>query len=364
MDIGKLFRKDHSELIPYTPVLPPESLVKLCNVLEEAVIKLNANENPYGPSPKVQIALGNYNGYNIYPDPAQTKIRAVLADYIGLPSEYILAGAGADEIIDLILRATIDPGDTVIDCPPTFGMYSFSTNVNGGKVISIPRDSDFNVDIEAINQNILDNTKVIFVTSPNNPTGNLISEEDITDLLAHGLLVVLDEAYSEFSGSTLVSLVRDNPNLIVLRTASKWCGLAGLRLGYGVMNPHILHRLMSIKQPYNINTAAEIALIASLEDLSFLKQNIERIITERTRLFDELSLIENVTPYPSDGNFILCSFTGIGAKRVYEELASKGIFVRYFNLPELREYIRISIGRPEHMNMLVGCLKDIVREIV
>ena len=192
-----MFRKDHSELIPYTPVLPPESLAKLGNVSEEAVIKLNANENPYGPSPKVQIALGNYNGYNIYPDPAQTKIRSVLAHYIGLPSEYILAGAGADEIIDLILRATIDPGDTVIDCPPTFGMYSFSTNVNGGKVISIPRDSDFNVDIEAINQNILDNTKVIFVTSPNNPTGNLISEEDITVLLTHGLLVVLDEAYSE-----------------------------------------------------------------------------------------------------------------------------------------------------------------------
>ena len=133
-----------------------------------------------------------------------------------------------------------------------------------------------------------------------------------------------------------------------------------MKVRYGVMNPHILHRLMSIKQPYNINTAAEIALIASLEDLSFLKQNIERIITERTRLFDELSLIENVTPYPSDGNFILCSFTGIGAKRVYEELASKGIFVRYFDTPSLKDSIRISVGKPEHTDILVGALKEIM----
>jgi len=364
LDIGNLFRKDHAQLIAYTPVLPPQSLAKLGSVPLERVIKLNANENPYGPSQRVQVALGEYNGYNIYPDPNQTKLRGLLSEYVGMPSDHLIAGAGADEIIDLILRATLDPGDTVIDCPPTFGMYSFSTNINGGRVIAVPRDSNFNIDVQSINHNLRDNTKVIFVTSPNNPTGNLISEPDLKELLRHGRLVVLDEAYSEFSGSTLVSLVRDNPNLVVLRTASKWCGLAGLRLGYGIMNPEILGRLMSIKQPYNINTAAEIALIASLEDLPALKRNIEQIIIERDRLFENLTLIDNAEPYPSDGNFILCGFSGIAAKDVYQSLASKGIFVRYFDLPELRDYIRISIGKPEHMDMLVSCLKDILNKNV
>ena len=364
MDIDWLFRRDHSDLVPYTPVLPPESLAKLGNVQVADVIKLNANENPYGPSPRVKAALGSYNGYNIYPDPDQSSIRALLAEYVGVPSDYIIAGSGADEIIDLVLRATIDPGDTVIDCPPTFGMYSFSTNVNGGSIISIPRNSEFNIDISSVHKNIRDNTKVIFVTSPNNPTGNIISESDINELLQYGRLVVLDEAYSEFSGSTLVSLVHRNPNLIVLRTASKWCGLAGLRLGYGIMDPKILQKLMSIKQPYNINTAAEIALAASLEDLVLLKENVEKIVAERIRLFDKLSSMDNVTPYPSHGNFILCSFSGIGARDVYEAMASSGIFVRYFNVPELRDYIRISIGRPEHMDKLVDCLTNILGQTI
>ena len=363
MDITKLFRRDLRELTPYEAVDSPEALAEIAGIPSEKIIKLNANENPYGPSPRVQEALGRYSSYHIYPDAQQKVSRKALEEYTGISADHILVGAGADELIDLVLRATLENGDSVINCPPTFGMYSFSTQVNGGTLVSIPRDKEFQVDLPEVKKAIEARTKAIFLTSPNNPTGNPVSEDVILSLLEEDILVVVDETYFEFSDQTVAPLVAEHPNLVVLRTLSKWAGLASLRLGYGIMAPRLLQILMDIKQPYNISAAAEVALLASLSDLAYLKRNVDAIVRERERLFSRLTLIQGIVPRPSLGNFLLCDVSGGKATQVFQGLARRGIFVRYFDTPRLRDSLRISVGKLEHTDALVEALEEIFKEL-
>ena len=363
LDITRLFRRDLIDMLPYEAVDSPETLAEIAGIPAEKIIKLNANENPYGPSPRVQEALGRYRSYHIYPDAQQKALRSALAEYTGISSDHIMVGAGADELIDLVLRATLEPGDRVINCPPTFGMYAFSTQVNGGSLVSIPRDDEFQVDLSKVKEAIDSRTKAIFLASPNNPTGNLAPEDMVLSLLEEDILVVIDETYFEFSGHTVAPLVSEHPNLVVLRTLSKWAGLAGLRLGYGIMAPRILQLLMDIKQPYNINAAAEVALLASLKDVAYLRRNIDALVQERDRLFSRLALIQGIIPRPSLGNFLLCDISQGRATQVFQALARRGIFVRYFDTPRLRDSLRISIGKPEHTEALVAALEEIFQEL-
>ena len=189
-----------------------------------------------------------------------------------MPAERIIAGAGSDEIIDLIFRLVIEPGDKVIDSEPTFGMYSFDARVNGAETVMVQRDENFDVDVDAVREAIDERAKIIFLCSPNNPTGNVATPEQIEGLVETGLLVVIDEAYWEFSGSTAASMVKDHDNLIVLRTMSKWAGIAGLRIGYGIMSPTLVNHIIDIKQPYNVTTASEAALMATLDDADYLNR--------------------------------------------------------------------------------------------
>ena len=363
MDVTKLFRRDLRELRPYEAVDSPETLAEIAGIPPENIIKLNANENPYGSSPWVQEALGRHNSYHIYPDANQTVPRAALEGYTGISADHILVGAGADEIIDLLLRAILEPGDRVISCPPTFGMYSFSTQVNGGRLISIPRDKQFLVDLPKVKKAMGTMTKAIFLASPNNPTGNPVPKDMILSLLREDVLVVVDETYFEFSGQTVAPLVAVHSNLVVLRTLSKWAGLAGLRLGYGIMAPRLLRLLMDIKQPYNVSAAAEVALLASLDDLAYLRRNVDAIVQERERLFSMLTLIPGIAPRPSLGNFLLCNISNGKATQVFQGLARRGIFVRYFNAPRLRDSLRISVGKQEHTDALVEALEAIFKEL-
>ena len=363
MDITTLFRRDLRELLPYEAVQSPEALSEIAGIPAEKIIKLNANENPYGPSPRVPEALGGYRGYHVYPDAHQNALRRALEEYTGISSDHILVGAGADELIDLVLRATLESGDKVINCPPTFGMYSFSTQVNGGSLVEIPRNGEFQVDLLKVKKAIDSRTKAIFLASPNNPTGNLAPEDTVLSLLEENILVVIDETYFEFSGQTVAPLVSEHPNLVVLRTLSKWAGLAGLRLGYGIMDPRLLQLLMDIKQPYNINAAAGVALLASLKDVAYLRRNIDALVQERDRLFSRLALIQGISPRPSLGNFLLCDISGGRAIQVFQGLARRGIFVRYFDTPRLRDSLRISIGKPEHTDALVAALEEIFKEL-
>ncbi len=343
----------------YAPVEPIDALGAVAKKPAEKIIKLDGNENPYGCSPKVKKALAAYPYYHLYPDPEQQELRKALAGYIGVGEEHIVGGAGSDDLIELIVRLFIGPGDKVINCVPTFGMYSFLTGLYGGEVVNVPRDRIFNIDIGAVKKAINKDTRLIFIASPNNPSGNITPREDILSLLESNIIVVVDEAYAEFSGVSLASQVPKRNNLIVLRTFSKWAGLAGLRLGYGIFPSNIARHIIKIKQPYNVNAAAQVAALASLEDLPYLKKTVGLIIKERERLFSKLKELSFLKPYPSRANFILCQVAGKKAKNIHARLKRKGISVRYFDTPLLRSYLRISVGKPAHTDALIKELKAI-----
>lgn len=356
-DIDEKIRQPLSRIKAYKPVEPPEVLSQRVSIPRDEIIKMDANENPYGCSPAVKIALASYQYYNSYPDPEQRALRTALMNYTGAPFQNIIAGSGSDELIELILRLFLEPGDSVLNCPPTFGMYSFCTQICAGELINIPRKNDFSIDVNSIKKAISKKTKVIFIASPNNPTGNSTSQQDIVDLLNSELIVVVDEAYAEFNDSNLIEMVTEYPNLLVLRTFSKWAGLAGLRVGYGVFPSNIVNHLMKIKQPYNVNSAAQIAARASLSDLEYLKKSIEYITEERERLLKLLKTINWLEPYKSEANFILCLVKTGNAQEITEILKSKGIIIRYYDSPDLSNYIRISVGKPEHTDSLIKELK-------
>ncbi len=353
---------------PYTPIEPFEVLSVRLGRTPQEIVKLDANENPYGPSPLARQALASLDFPHIYPDPESRALRHGLADFTGVPASYLMTGAGADELIDLVLRVLLEPGDCVINCPPTFGMYPFDTLLNAGQVIEIPRRADFSLDLDAISAAVdTHRPKAIFLTSPNNPDGSLSRPGEIERLLALPLLVVVDEAYIEFSSQggrlgerhTRLGEVPQRENLAVLRTFSKWAGLAGLRVGYGAFPAWILPAMWKAKQPYNVNIAASAAALASLRDLEFLEGNVRRIREERGRLARLLGEIPALTPYPSEANFILCQVHGWPARELKETLARQGILVRYYNTPLLKDYIRISVGRPQNSDAVVAALKKL-----
>ncbi|MYB93739.1 histidinol-phosphate transaminase [Candidatus Poribacteria bacterium] len=356
-----LIRSDIADMAPYTPIVPFDVLSERLGIPAEDIIKLDANENPYGPSPRVYEALTDETYYHIYPDPDSSSLRQALSQYIGVEAAHIVAGHGADELIDLIIRLFIAPGDAVINCPPTFGMYRFDTELNGGSIIDIERKEDFSlhtgavVDLAATNRNI----KLIFITSPNNPDGGILDDACLQELLQLPLIVVLDEAYIEFAGGSRANWVLEHENLIVLRTFSKWAGLAGLRVGYGIFPHWILSHLLKIKQPYNVNVAGAAAALASLSDVSRLEENVGKIVAERGRLYAALQAFDFLEPYPSEANFILSRVIGRDAAALKSTLAERGILIRYFDTPGLRNHVRISVGTPSQTSVLLEVLSTL-----
>ena len=357
--IDKLIKPHLVDITTYDSMDPPERLAEQAGIPPEKVIKLNGNENPYGGSPKAAEAVAN-TPLHIYPDPFQRKMRRALSDYTGMDPDCIIAGAGSDELIDLLFRLFISQGDTILDCEPTFGMYGFCARVAGGEIRLVQRDELFDVDVNDVREAIDDTTKLIFISSPNNPTGNLASEEQVRELLDTGLVVVVDEAYFEFCNQTAAGLVEDHENLVVLRTMSKWAGLAGLRIGYGIMNPKLVNHIIDIKSPYNVNVAAEAALLASLEDAPALMANVNLIVEERERMIGLLKDMPGVTPWPSSGNFVLCQFAPGRAGEIYDALARRGIFVRNFGSDRLQDCFRIAVGTPDQTDALIAAMREIV----
>ncbi|GLU06775.1 hypothetical protein SLE2022_237730 [Rubroshorea leprosula] len=358
---GDSFIRPHlRKLSPYQPILPFEVLSEKLGRKAEDIIKLDANENPYGPPPEVLEALGSLKFPYIYPDPESRQLRAALAEDSGLESKYILVGCGCDELIDLIMRCVLDPGDKIVDCPPTFTMYEFDAGVNAAEVIKVPRNSDFSLNVELIADVVeQEKPKCIFLTSPNNPDGSIISDEVLLKILDLPILVVLDEAYIEFSGiESKMKWVKKYDNLIVLRTFSKRAGLAGIRVGYGAFPLSIIEYLWRAKQPYNVSVAAEVAACSALQNPTYLEEVKEALVKERDRLFKLLNEVPFLKPYPSYSNFILCEVTsGMDAKKLKDDLAQMGVMVRHYNKKELKGYIRVTAGKPEQTDILMECLK-------
>ena len=346
----------------YQGVDPMEVLAEQAGIPLDQVIRLNGNENPYGPSPKVVKALGSFEHYNHYPDPGQRRMRECLSEYLDVAPERIVCGNGSDELIDMLLRMFVGPGENILLPTPTFGMYAFNAEVVGGEPISIPRDEKFEIDLEAVKLELNPKTKAIFLASPNNPTGNIATEAQIRALLDTGIVVVVDETYYEFCGQSVLPLLDEFPNLVVLRTFSKWAGLAGLRIGLGVMDPTIAQTMMSMKPPYNVNLAAEIALLASLDDRPTLMDRVQTIVKERDRMMGLLKELQGIVPWPSRANFILCRLPEGRGKEIFEGLCRRGIFLRYFGSERLKDYVRASVGLPNENDTVIQALTELVGE--
>ncbi|MFZ5918206.1 MAG: histidinol-phosphate transaminase [Chloroflexota bacterium] len=357
-----MVRPDIAAMEPYQPIYPLDVLAARLGRSPEEIVKLDANENPYGPPPRVQAALAALPFAHVYPDPESRALRAALADLTGLPAGLLLASAGADELIDLTMRLFLRPGDAVLDCPPTFGMYAFAAALAGARVVSAPRRPDFALDLDAVVEAVAAHRpRLLFVTSPNNPDGGWLPGAHLERLLTLPLIVVLDEAYIEFAGpgASRIGRVARHENLIVLRTFSKWAGLAGLRVGYGAFPARLMPHLWKIKQPYNVSVAASAAALAALQDRDWLADKVERIVAERNRLARRLAGLPYLQPYPSRANFLLCRVIGREARELKLALEREGILVRYFDKPGLRDHIRITVGRPEQTDALIDALRRV-----
>jgi histidinol-phosphate aminotransferase len=225
----------------------------------------------------------------------------------------------------------------------------------------VPRDERFGVDIERVAEAVeTTRAKLVFLPSPNNPDGSIMPRQAIEQLLQLPTVVVVDEAYAEFSGESVVDLVGQVQNLVVLRTFSKWAGLAGLRIGYGIIPKEIIQHLWKIKPPYNINMAAVAAAIASLDDVEHLMDSVRRIVDEREHLFNQLQRLDGLEPFPSQANFILMRVRDGQAKELKQALEQRGILIRYYNKPGLSDCVRISVGTPEQNARIVTALSEIL----
>ena len=315
---------------------------------------LDANENSFG-SPL-------NSSYNRYPDPMQMDVKEKLGKVKGLPIQNIFLGNGSDEAIDILFRAFCNPGiDNVIICPPTYGMYEVSANINDVSIIKVPLTSEeFQLDTEKILKAITPKTKLIFICCPNNPTGNGVKWNSIKEILENfSGLVIIDEAYINFAGyRSLIPELLNYPNLIILQTLSKAWGLAGLRIGMAFASEPIIDIFNKIKPPYNINSASQKLALEALENTDKVNEWIKEIVSERNVLSKELSKLSFIQKvYPSEANFVLIKTTNPTV--IYNYLVSKQIIIRDRSKIELCEgCLRITIGTKEENNLLLETLKQ------
>ncbi|OWK69837.1 histidinol-phosphate transaminase [Pedobacter sp. AJM] len=346
MDINELVRENIKNLKPYATARD--------EFKGQASVFLDANENSYGsPLPA---------NYNRYPDPLQLDLKDAISKIKGVPIENTFLGNGSDEAIDLLFRAFCNPGkDNVIILPPTYGMYEVSANINDVEIRKVSLLPNFQLDMEKIAETIDQNTKLIFICSPNNPTGNSINREDIETILTNFKgLVVVDEAYINYARQkTFIQELTEYANLVILQTFSKAWGLAALRLGMAFSSRKVIDVLNKIKPPYNINQATQDLAFEALKNISQVNDWIKVSVAERERLSADLNALKIVTKvYPSDANFILAEVTE--AKKIYDTLVDQGIIVRDRSKVTLCEgCLRITVGTKEENDKLLNVLKNL-----
>jgi len=356
VDLRRYLRDDIDDLAHYAPVQPLEVLAAEIGVPVDEIAKLDANENLYGPHEAVRAAVAAAP-LHIYPDPDQTALRAAIAEYAGVQLEQVVAGTGSDDLLDLVLRLAL-PSATAT-ATPTFGMYSFLSGIARMKHIEVPRTADYGLDLAGLRDAVEAGAGVVFIASPNNPTGNAASHEELERLCALEALVVVDEAYAEFSGTTAVDLLDAHPNLIVMRTFSKWAGLAGLRVGYALAHPDLVEPMLAIKQPYNVNAAADAGARAALAHRGDLLATVQAIVAERDRLAREVGALGWLDPHPSDANFVLFDVKTGASGEIAASLRQRGVLVRRYDRPDLANKLRISAGRPQDTDRLLEALREV-----
>lgn len=341
--IDKILRDNIRKLSPYSSARD--------EFKGEADVFLDANENSFG-SPLEE-------NFNRYPDSFQLALKKKISSIKGLLPDSIFLGNGSDEVIDLLFRAFCDPRtDNVIITPPTYGMYEVSANINDVYVKKAPLTPDFQLDLETVSELVDERTKLIFLCSPNNPSGNSLNREDVEVILNNFEgLVVIDEAYINYSRQrSFIAELTEYPNLVVMQTLSKAWGLAGLRIGMAFASPEIVEILTKIKPPYNLSEAAQKLALKALDNTDKVNEWIRETVAERGRLAAELGKIPFVKYiYPSDANFLLVKMDD--PKKVYDFLVSKGIIVRDRSKVALCEgCLRITVGTAEQNKKLTGAL--------
>ena len=342
MNIKNLVRKNIKDLNPYSSAR--DEFKKSDNY-----IYLDANESSYD------------NGYNRYPDNKHPELISLISNYKNLNKDEIILCNGTDELIDLVIRVFCEPGkDKIITLNPTYGMYEVCAKINNVHNVKIDLDHNFQIDIEKVKSQFDDLTKIIFITSPNNPTGNCFNKDSIIEIIeSFNGIVFIDEAYVDYSNNSLLSKINVYQNLIISQTFSKAIGLAGIRLGVGYSKNTLISYLKKVKPPYNVNSLTEKKAIEKIASTCLDNSQIKETILERNKLeksLEDLPFIKKV--YPSDSNFLLVKVDN--ANKVYKHLLKNGIVVR--NRSQIRgceECLRITVGTPNQNNLLINVLKRI-----
>ncbi|MDD3272951.1 MAG: histidinol-phosphate transaminase [Bacteroidales bacterium] len=343
MEINELIRSNIADLMQFSSVRDE------CGLTNSVL--LDANESPYD------------NGYNRYPDPYSKKLKRVYSEVIGVPSDNLFVGNGSDEVIDLLIRLFCEPGrDSIITMTPSYGMYKISASINNIKSIEVPLENDFSLNPKKVLKALDETTKIIFLCSPNNPTGNSLSEDDINQVIKDFRgLVVVDEAYIDFSQNRgFVSNIGKFENLVVLRTLSKAWGMAGVRVGFGIASVEIVNLLNRVKFPYNVNRLSQEKAVELLKRGN--KREIEAVLSERERLSQQLKSLESVVEvYPSQSNFILVKFRD--HRKVFIDLINKGVVLRDLSLIRgCENTLRITIGTKSENDLLIGLLNGSINK--
>ena len=357
-----------SAIAPYQPGKPIEELAREYGLDPSGIVKLASNENPLGMPASAQAAIAQaVAGLGRYPDAAGFELKDALSARYGVPQDWLTLGNGSNDILEIVALALLEPGVSVVYSRHAFVVYRLATQARGARHIMVPT-RDLGHDLDAMLEAIVPDTRLVYIANPNNPTGTFLSREKIETFLAavasrHGtrVTVVLDEAYNEYLEPELrfdsVALVRSYPNLLVSRTFSKAYGLAGLRVGFAVAQPALTDLLNRVRQPFNVNSLAQVAAIAALKDTEFLERSFQVNRDGKAQLrsaFDRLGL----TYVPSHANFVLVKVGD--AARINLELLKRGVIVRPVAGDGLPEWLRVSIGLPEENARFIDALTEIL----
>lgn len=324
-------------------------------------VKLNTNENPFPPSTKVLAAVKEAAGsaLRVYPDPMATGVREKVAEVLGTRPGRVLVGNGSDELLGVIMRASVGPGEKVVFPYPTYLLYKILVDIQDAEVVEV----DFNEDFSLPEGIVVKGAKVTFLCNPNSPSGTMVWPDEVDRLAKRidGVLVV-DEAYVDFADANCLSLVEDNSNVIVLRTLSKSYSLAGLRLGFCIAQEGIIEGLVKVKDSYNVDRLSMAAAVAALDDQKHLKVNVNKIREIRGYLSESLREM-GFFVYPSQANFVFARCKDAGAaKEIYEQLKRQKILIRHINYRGLEDCVRISVGTREEIDTLLGALSEVLCE--
>lgn len=357
------------EMDSYVPGKSQDEIASDFNLKKEDIIKLGSNENPWGPSPKAMKAISEeIKSINRYPESQLHELVSEIANYAGVKdSQVIIGGDGADEIIDVLAKTFIDNGDEFIVPLPSYMYYEYLLKQYGANPVYAKWDLDENkLDVESIYEAITPKTKMIFLCSPNNPTGTLIDKEVLMDIAGKNpeILIVIDEAYFEYSEVTNKDLINEFDNIFIIRTMSKVLGLAGMRIGYGLACEQIIEYMHRIKPVFSLTRLSFVAALNTLKDKEYIEESIRKGIESRQYLYDEISKIDGLNVFPSKSNFMLIGIkdTGFTASQLAFELMKKGIIVRdCTSFKGLDEYwIRISICTLQEDKKFIEILKEVL----